>query len=103
MFSLPRINKIVKRRYVPHLADVKLAGVPPLLQRLYLARGVRTEEEVNLSLGRLLPPNNLGGVAIAAQLLADALSKNKHITIIGDYDADGATASALSVLVLKAL
>ncbi|KOR29094.1 ssDNA exonuclease RecJ, partial [Achromatium sp. WMS1] len=37
------------------------------------------------------------------QLLADALSKNKHITIIGDYDADGATASALSVLVLKAL
>lgn len=77
------------------------ATLPPLLRRLYASRGVRAEE-LSLELARLLPPQ-MKGLDAAATLLHQAIDAGRHIVIAGDYDADGATATALAVLGLRRL
>lgn len=79
------------------------ADLPPILQRLYSARGLVQAEELELGLERLLPPSGLKGIDAAATLLAHAIAAQQHIVIAADYDADGATACALAVLGLRAL
>ncbi|HEX4853277.1 single-stranded-DNA-specific exonuclease RecJ [Arenimonas sp.] len=78
-------------------------AVPPALQRVYAARGVRTPEEGELKLARLLPPDALGQVDRAAALLADAIAGNGHIVVVGDFDCDGATGTAVAVRGLRLL
>jgi len=73
------------------------AGVPPLLAGLYAARGVRDASELEVTLKHIIPPNQLTNSATMAGLLADAITDNKKILIVGDYDADGATATAVAV------
>ena len=73
------------------------AGVHPLLARLLAARGVRAFDELDDSLGRLLLPETLKGSAEAGRLLADAITNNKRICIVADYDCDGATACAVAL------
>ncbi len=73
------------------------AGVHPLLARLLAARGVRGADELDDSLGRLLPPETLKGSAEAGRLLADAIQQQKRICIVADYDCDGATACAVAL------
>jgi len=73
------------------------AGVHPLLARLFAARGVRSAEELDDALGRLLPPGELRGADAAAQLLADAIAQRRRICIVADYDCDGATACAVAL------
>jgi len=79
------------------------AGVHPLLAQLYAARGVRTPDELDEGLARLLSPSTLLGAKEAAVLLADAIRKNQHICIVADYDCDGATACAVALRGLKLL
>ena len=79
------------------------AGVHPLLAQLYAARGVRTPDELDEGLAKLLSPATLLGAQEAAVLLADALAKNLHICIVADYDCDGATACAVALRGLKLL
>ncbi|NQW94031.1 MAG: DHH family phosphoesterase, partial [Polaromonas sp.] len=79
------------------------AGVHPLLAQLYAARGVKTPDELDEGLARLLSPTTLMGAKEAAVLLADAISQNKHICIVADYDCDGATACAVAMRGLKLL
>lgn len=71
------------------------AGLPALLADLYARRGMRADE-TELSLRQLSPPTLLRGAGEAARLLADALAEGRHILIAGDFDADGATSSALA-------
>ena len=73
------------------------AGIHPLLARLYAARGVRSADELDDSLARLLPPDTLAGTAEAAALLADTLDQGGHIVVVADYDCDGATACAVAL------
>ena len=73
------------------------AGVHPLLARLFAARGVRSTDELDDGLAKLLAPAQLKGAAQAARLLADALGARKTICIVADYDCDGATACALAL------
>ncbi|WP_110968207.1 single-stranded-DNA-specific exonuclease RecJ [Pseudomonas huaxiensis] len=80
-----------------------LGDLPPLLTRLYAARGVQSAEELDKSLGRLLPYQMLKGIDAAVDLLLDALGKRQRILIVGDFDADGATASTVGVLGLRLL
>ncbi|MCU1721408.1 single-stranded-DNA-specific exonuclease RecJ [Pseudomonas sp. 5P_5.1_Bac1] len=80
-----------------------LGDLPPLLTRLYAARGVQSAEELDKSLGRLLPYQMLKGIDAAVDLLLDALAKRQRILIVGDFDADGATASTVGVLGLRLL
>lgn len=73
------------------------AGVPPLLARLFAARGVRSAEELDDGLGRLLPPNTLRGIDTAARLLSEAIAARERICVVADYDCDGATACAVAL------
>jgi len=76
-------------------------SLDPVLRRIYAARGIRSASELELSLERLLPVGTLDGVAAGAALLEEHVRRGSAILIIGDYDADGATASALMVRVLR--
>ncbi len=79
------------------------SGVHPLLARLLAARGVRTPEELDDGLARLLPPDTLHGSAAAARLLADAVAAGRRICVVADYDCDGATACAVALRGLRLL
>ncbi|WP_157267624.1 single-stranded-DNA-specific exonuclease RecJ [Azohydromonas aeria] len=96
---------LLELRDVPPRAAHALeqAGVHPLLARLFAARGVRTAEELDDGLNRLLPPATLRGSAEGARLLADALEAGKRICIVADYDCDGATACAVALRGLRML
>ncbi|WP_163368442.1 single-stranded-DNA-specific exonuclease RecJ [Klebsiella aerogenes] len=79
------------------------ADLPPLLQRLYASRGVRSAQELERGVKGMLPWTQLTGVEKAVEMLHDAFQKGLHIVVVGDFDADGATSTALSVLALRAL
>lgn len=78
-------------------------GLHPLLARLYAARGVTDKAELDYELKSLLPPTALTHANDAASLLADAIEAEAKMLIIGDYDCDGATATAVGMRALKAL
>ncbi|MDO8418603.1 MAG: single-stranded-DNA-specific exonuclease RecJ [Rubrivivax sp.] len=90
---------ILQTRDVPPRVSFALeqAGVHPLLARLLAARGVRRADELDDSLGRLLPPDTLMGNADAGRLLADAIEQRQRICVVADYDCDGATACAVAL------
>ncbi len=91
--------KVIKLRQVDKVVEKQLlqAGISPLLARLYAARGVKSAQELNASLSQIIPPNQLTNSASMAILLADAIAQRRKILIVGDYDADGATATAVAV------
>lgn len=80
-----------------------LGDLPPLLTRLYAARGVRSVVELDKGLARLIPYQQLKGIDAAVSLLVTALQQGQRILIVGDFDADGATASAVGMLGLRML
>ena len=80
-----------------------LGDLPPLLTRLYAARGVRSAVELAKGLARLIPYQQLKGIDAAVSLLVTALQQRQRILIVGDFDADGATASSVGVLGLRML
>jgi len=90
---------ILHTREVPPRISFALeqGGVHPLLARLLAARGVKSAEEMDDSLARLLPPSTLKGAAEAGVMLADAIQAQQRICIVADYDCDGATACAVAL------
>ncbi|MDV5171685.1 single-stranded-DNA-specific exonuclease RecJ [Photobacterium rosenbergii] len=76
---------------------------PPILQRIYAARGITSEAELERGVRGLLGYNQLYGIEPAVTLLKQALAEQRRIIVVGDFDADGATSSALSVLALRML
>jgi single-stranded-DNA-specific exonuclease len=68
-----------------------------------LSRGVRDAGTLDLSLRGLHGPGALGGIETAATLLADAIAEGQSILVVGDFDADGATGTALAMLSLGAM
>ncbi|MEM1404119.1 MAG: single-stranded-DNA-specific exonuclease RecJ [Pseudomonadota bacterium] len=79
-----------------------LSGYHPVLQRVYAGRGVQTASDLDLSLSSLLLPATLAGVRSAAERLYQALQSDERILIVGDFDADGATSTALAMEALRA-
>nr|WP_263440998.1 single-stranded-DNA-specific exonuclease RecJ [Klebsiella oxytoca] len=79
------------------------ADLPPLLQRLYASRGVRSAQELERGVKGMLPWSQLTGVEKAVEMLYGAFKQELHIVVVGDFDADGATSTALSVLALRGL
>ncbi|NHN36193.1 single-stranded-DNA-specific exonuclease RecJ [Pseudomaricurvus alcaniphilus] len=75
----------------------------PRLQAVYAARGIQSAEQLERSLAAMLRPAQLKGVDAAVELLLQALAEQYTITIVGDFDADGATSSALAYLALQAM
>jgi single-stranded-DNA-specific exonuclease len=76
-------------------------SIPPLLQRVYAARGITHAGELDRSLSRLLPPAGLADAGKAARRIVRAIAAQETILVVGDFDADGATSVALSVSLLR--
>lgn len=79
------------------------ADLSPLLRRLYLARGVKESQELERSVRGMLPYQQLDGIDTAVALLQKALAERLRIIIVGDFDADGATSTALTLLSLRSM
>lgn len=75
----------------------------PLLKQLYANRGINDENELNTHTTDLISGRQLKGIDQACELLYQALLNHQKIVIIGDFDADGATSTALSILALRSL
>ncbi|MDX1381082.1 MAG: DHH family phosphoesterase, partial [Xanthomonadales bacterium] len=93
----------IEQRPLPDLPDRLPAELHPVLRRVLLARGIHTPEQLQLDLERLLTPDALGGIDAAAARLADAVTGDERILVVGDFDADGATGTALAVRALRAM
>jgi single-stranded-DNA-specific exonuclease len=78
-------------------------NLPPLLRRLYAARGVTSDEQLSYTLKHLASPMELQGIDRAVQLLATAIIKKQSVMVLGDFDADGATSTAVAMLGLGML
>lgn len=97
------MKKTIKRR------DYNLSGaafseaVPSLLQRVYAARGALTDQSVSTELAGLLKPDALKGLPEAVSLIAEHVISQKRLLIVGDFDCDGATSSAVAVQALTAM
>ena len=77
--------------------QLEQSGVHPLLAQLLAARGVRSADELDDGLTRLLPPGQLHGAAEAGRLLADTIAAQRRVCVVADYDCDGATACAVAL------
>lgn len=95
------IQKIIRRRDASNSSRFS-TQLNPLLQRVYSARGVQTDAELQYQLSHLLKPN-FKGLDEAVGILVDAVVAQARVMIVGDFDADGATSSALAVLALRAM
>ncbi|MDR2195618.1 MAG: single-stranded-DNA-specific exonuclease RecJ, partial [Gallionellaceae bacterium] len=81
--------------------QLERGGISPLLARIYAARGIRSADELETGLDRLLPFTQLMNAKRMATLLADAIAENKKLLVVADYDADGATACAVALRGLR--
>ncbi|WJW74409.1 single-stranded-DNA-specific exonuclease RecJ [Thiohalobacter sp. IOR34] len=97
------MRRIIQRR-APRCDPAGLpAELHPLLRRIYAARGLEDPAQLELSLERLIPPQRLGGVKRAVDLLQQALIEQQRLLIVGDFDADGATSTALCMRALRSM
>jgi len=78
-------------------------NLPPLLRRLYAARGVTSDEQLSYTLKHLASPMSLRGIDRAVELLAEAIEQQQRVLVLGDFDADGATSTAVAMLGLSML
>ncbi|EAW8606603.1 single-stranded-DNA-specific exonuclease RecJ [Salmonella enterica] len=92
----------LRRREADETAELP-ADLPPLLRRLYASRGVRSARELERSVKGMLPWQQLSGIDNSVEILYNAFREGIRIIVVGDFDADGATSTALSVLGMRAL
>ncbi len=83
--------------------DLISKGIHPVLAKIYSARNINNYGDINNSLESLPHPHTLKDTKVAASILALAIHQQNHITIVADYDCDGATACALGIKGLKLL
>ena len=97
------MTKIIQRSQHPDAAlALQESGLSPLMARLLAARGLERAQQIRANLSDLLAPQTLTNNTSMAKLLADAIAADKTLLVIGDYDADGATATAVAVRGLRA-
>jgi len=98
------MTTFVTRPYDPTAANVlTTAGYLPPVARALSARGIRSPEDLNEAWSGMLPPNLLTGIDLAAERLLAARNRGERVTIVADYDCDGATACAVGIRGLSAL
>ena len=85
----------------------RAAGIPSVVAQLLLARGIQdpqvAKDFLEPKLNGLRDPGELPGASAAAELIYQAAQAGRRITIYGDYDADGMTATAVLVRCLRLL
>ncbi|MDD7804555.1 MAG: single-stranded-DNA-specific exonuclease RecJ [Endozoicomonas sp. (ex Botrylloides leachii)] len=95
-------KQIIKRSF--ELKNTHFSSdISPLLQRIYSARGVYNDQHLTKKLSHLPDYHQLKDIEKATQLLAEAITKQLRIVIVGDFDCDGATSSALGVLAIRSM
>jgi single-stranded-DNA-specific exonuclease len=96
---LPASRK-VRQRQTGSVSNTLPESLHPVIRRILLARDITDEKSLDLKLGRLQRPAALSGIREAAGILADAVVTGQSILIVGDFDADGATGTALAMRAL---
>lgn len=94
------MEKLIKKR--PLLTTATLSE-NSLLNRIYQSRGIKTTKELEHNLQHLHRPQQLANIEQAVDLLTNAFDEQSRIVIVGDFDADGATSTALAIIALKQL
>ncbi|WDE06354.1 single-stranded-DNA-specific exonuclease RecJ [Thalassomonas viridans] len=95
------LKQIIRR---PQVADEHLScDLHPLIKQIYARRGVAGTEELDLTTARLAPVQSLKGLDDACRILHLAMAQGQRIIVIGDFDADGATSTALMMEALSLL
>jgi len=77
--------------------------LPEIIKRILLARGIRSEGGLEQGLGSMDHPGSMAGLPEAVSILETALREQKKVLICGDYDADGATSTALLIRLLSSM
>ncbi|MEH6534729.1 MAG: DHH family phosphoesterase, partial [Photobacterium frigidiphilum] len=94
--------KITQRQIDPKLGQFS-DSISPLLQRIYLGRGITHDEQLERTLAKLPRPDALRGLSDGVALLEEALTQQQSVLIVGDFDADGATSTVLTLLAMRAM
>ncbi len=96
-------RRILRRDTAEARLPPAAASLHPALRRVYAARGLNRAQELDLGLDRLLPVSSLGGIDSAVDRLLHCHRSGRRVLVIGDFDADGATSTALVVRQLQRL
>ncbi len=99
-------RRIIVRRESDPAAWRRLAaarGLHPVLARVYTQRRIQGPEELEYRLQHLAPAEALSGMEEAVELLARVMQADGHILVVGDFDADGATSTAVALRALRAM
>ncbi|HGO5815079.1 TPA: single-stranded-DNA-specific exonuclease RecJ [Mannheimia haemolytica] len=94
------MQKLIKKR---PLLTTEILSEKPLLNRIYQSRGIKSTQELDYSLQRLHRPNLFSHITQAVDLLIQAYKQKSRIMVVGDFDADGATSTALAIIALRQL
>jgi single-stranded-DNA-specific exonuclease len=97
------IGRRIVRRAIAGPAGGLPTSLHPVLRRVYAARGLVAADDLDLGLERLLPVGSLGGIEAAVELLRDCRRRQRRVLVVGDFDADGATSTALVIRQLRRL
>jgi len=92
------VSPQIQDRTVPPAPE--LSGLPPVLSRVYRSRGVTSQAELELQLKQLIPYHSMRDIDAAVTALVPVVTEGKRLLVVGDFDADGATSTAV---VLRAL
>lgn len=98
-----RERRILRRIVSPTALESLSTGLHPVLRRVYAARGIEHDQDLDLGLAHLLPVTTLGGLPAAVELLISCHTRRSRVVVVGDFDADGATSTALVVRQLRRL
>ncbi|MDE1960940.1 MAG: single-stranded-DNA-specific exonuclease RecJ [Xanthomonadaceae bacterium] len=93
----------VERRAVAPIIGDWPAQIHPVLRRVYAARGIASPADVDHKLAALLSPHALCGIDRACELLETVIGDDARIVVVGDFDCDGATGTAVAVRGLRLL
>lgn len=88
-------------RYTSEITSNLPESFPSALKRIFAHRGIKDQQQLDYSLNKLLPFNNLLNMDKAVAVLTQAIEREEHILVVGDFDADGATSTSLAVSALK--
>jgi single-stranded-DNA-specific exonuclease len=90
----------VKRRIIPVIPNFP-SSIPSILQLIYATRGITSNNQLERGAKHLLSFQSMHGIEKAVDILVEAIAKQTRIIVVGDFDVDGATSSALSVMAFR--
>ena len=100
--------QIVSRQVIPEPEWVQILSATfprhtELFARILQARNIQAPEALSNSMKDLMHYRSMLGLNVAVNVLSDAILQGQRIVIVGDFDADGATSTALCILALNAM